>query len=43
MEWVVLDWNKPALEFYARHGARPLNDWITMRLTREQLDTFTGD
>ncbi|MBE7542431.1 MAG: GNAT family N-acetyltransferase [Bryobacteraceae bacterium] len=43
MEWVVLDWNKPALEFYARHGARPLNDWIPMRLTREQLDSFEGE
>lgn len=34
MEWVVLDWNRPALEFYERFGAVQLKDWITMRLTR---------
>ncbi|GIU78439.1 MAG: N-acetyltransferase [Bryobacteraceae bacterium] len=34
MEWVVLDWNRPALDFYERFGARRLNEWITMRLTR---------
>ncbi|MCL4796306.1 MAG: GNAT family N-acetyltransferase [Bryobacteraceae bacterium] len=42
MEWVVLDWNQPAIDFYARHGARPLKDWITMRLTREQLESMEG-
>ncbi|MEJ5369396.1 MAG: GNAT family N-acetyltransferase [Bryobacteraceae bacterium] len=34
MEWVVLDWNRPALEFYERFGAVRLNEWIPMRLTR---------
>lgn len=34
MEWVVLDWNRPALDFYERFGARRLDEWITMRLTR---------
>jgi GNAT superfamily N-acetyltransferase len=43
MEWVVLDWNRPAIEFYERHGARPLQDWITMRLTREQLEAMETD
>jgi GNAT superfamily N-acetyltransferase len=33
MEWVVLDWNKPAIRFYDRLGAKPLSDWITYRLT----------
>lgn len=32
MEWVVLDWNKPAIRFYDRLGARPLKGWITYRL-----------
>lgn len=40
MEWVVLDWNTPAQEFYRRHGAETLSDWITMRLTREQIETL---
>jgi GNAT superfamily N-acetyltransferase len=34
MEWVVLDWNRPALEFYERFGAVQLKEWVTMRLTR---------
>lgn len=34
MEWVVLDWNRTALEFYERFGAERLKEWITMRLTR---------
>ncbi|HEX5713019.1 MAG TPA: GNAT family N-acetyltransferase [Solirubrobacterales bacterium] len=34
LEWTVLDWNEPALRFYAKLGARPLNDWITHRLDR---------
>lgn len=42
MEWVVLDWNQPAIDFYTRHGAGPLKDWITMRLTREQLESMEG-
>jgi GNAT superfamily N-acetyltransferase len=33
MEWVVLRWNKPALRFYRKLGARPLDDWITYRLS----------
>jgi GNAT superfamily N-acetyltransferase len=33
MEWVVLDWNRPALNFYDKIGAKPLSDWITYRLT----------
>lgn len=33
MEWAVLKWNKPALGFYRKLGARPLDEWLTMRLT----------
>ena len=43
MEWVVLDWNTSAQEFYRRHGAEPLSDWITMRLTREQLESIGSE
>jgi GNAT superfamily N-acetyltransferase len=32
MEWCVLDWNKNAIEFYNKLGAKPLNDWIYYRL-----------
>jgi GNAT superfamily N-acetyltransferase len=33
MEWVVLDWNKPAIRFYDRLGARQLKGWLPYRLT----------
>lgn len=37
MEWVVLDWNRPAIDFYERQGARHLKEWHTYRLTTEDL------
>jgi GNAT superfamily N-acetyltransferase len=37
MEWVVLDWNRPAIGFYGRYGARHLSEWMTMRLERAQF------
>jgi len=38
MEWWVLDWNTPAIEFYKSLGAVPMNDWTTFRVTGEALD-----
>jgi GNAT superfamily N-acetyltransferase len=37
MEWQVLRWNQPAIDFYEAHGAEPLDGWLTMRLTGESL------
>jgi GNAT superfamily N-acetyltransferase len=37
LDWVVLDWNKLAIDFYERLGAEPLSDWTTMRLTGDAL------
>ncbi|HEV7406252.1 MAG TPA: GNAT family N-acetyltransferase [Chthoniobacteraceae bacterium] len=37
MEWAVLDWNKPAIEFYKTLGAAPLDEWTIFRLTREGI------
>lgn len=37
MEWAVLNWNTPAIEFYRRLGAVPLEEWTTYRLTGEAL------
>lgn len=37
LDWSVLDWNRLALDFYRRLGARPLDDWTTMRLDGEAL------
>jgi len=36
-EWSVLDWNEPAIEFYKRLGAAPLEDVTVFRLTGESL------
>jgi GNAT superfamily N-acetyltransferase len=33
LEWSVLDWNEPALHFYRRLGARPMDEWTVQRLT----------
>lgn len=37
MEWSVLDWNQPAIDFYRRLGAQPLSEWIGQRLTGQSL------
>lgn len=37
VEWVVLDWNTPSIEFYEAIGARPLDEWRTYRLTGRPL------
>ena len=37
IEWVVLDWNTSAIEFYKRLGAEPMNDWRVFRLSDEPL------
>lgn len=37
LEWSVLDWNTPAIEFYEALGARPQSEWTTFRLTGEAL------
>ena len=37
LEWSVLDWNEPAINFYKKMGAAPLDDWTTFRVTGEKL------
>ena len=32
IEWSVLDWNKPSIDFYLSLGARPLDEWTMFRL-----------
>lgn len=39
-EWTCLDWNTPALNFYAKIGARQMNGWITHRLDRAHMEAF---
>ncbi len=37
LEWAALHWNAPALDFYAKLGARRLDEWHMHRLDREAL------
>ncbi len=37
LEWAVLDWNRDAIQFYERLGARPNSDWTVYRLAGEAL------
>jgi GNAT superfamily N-acetyltransferase len=38
LEWAVLDWNEPSINFYKSLGASMLNDWITNRVTGDSLE-----
>ena len=37
MEWAVLDWNEPAIQFYRKLGARPLDEWTVFRLKADEI------
>ena len=37
LEWSVLDWNEPAINFYKKLGALPMNEWTVFRMTGEKL------
>jgi GNAT superfamily N-acetyltransferase len=37
MEWAVLDWNDPAIQFYRKLGAKPMEEWTVFRLTGEGI------
>ena len=37
MEWAVLKWNEPAIQFYKKLGAAPLDEWNIFRLTRDDI------
>jgi GNAT superfamily N-acetyltransferase len=41
-EWAVLDWNRPAREFYEALGARASPAWVNYRLTGEALRRLAG-
>ncbi len=43
LEWSVLDWNTPSIEFYRAAGAAPMDEWTVFRLTDDALAAFAGD
>ena len=43
LEWAVLDWNTPSIEFYKAAGAVPMDEWTVFRLTDDALRSFAAD
>ena len=42
MEWICLDWNKPALSVYRSIGAVPMSEWTVQRLDEATLKAFAA-
>lgn len=42
LQWSVLDWNDPAIGFYRRLGAAPIDDWTAFRITGPALTALAG-
>ena len=40
IEWNVLDWNKPAIDFYEKSGAIVLKDWCNVQINSDAIDLF---
>ncbi len=43
VEWSVLDWNEPSIQFYRSLGAIPMDEWTVNRLHGDALATFAGE
>ncbi|MDT8439826.1 MAG: GNAT family N-acetyltransferase [Wenzhouxiangellaceae bacterium] len=43
MEWSVLDWNRPAIEFYQALGAEAMDEWTVYRLDQDALARLAPD
>lgn len=42
LEWAVLDWNQPAIDFYRRLGAVAMHDWTVFRVTGAALNELAN-
>ncbi len=42
LEWWVLDWNEPAIRFYERIGAKPMDEWTVFRVTGKTLEELAN-
>ena len=40
IEWVVLDWNTPAIEFYKKTGGHILDDWKTVQMNEQAIKNY---
>lgn len=42
LEWSVLDWNQPAIDFYLSIGAEPQDEWVRYRMEGANLTDFAS-
>ena len=42
LEWSVLDWNEPAIQFYKSLGAKTMDEWTTFRIDGAALDSLAN-
>ena len=42
LDWWVLDWNEPAIGFYRKLGARPMDEWTVMRVDGAALTALAA-
>ena len=42
LEWAVLNWNTPAIDFYKKLGAVPMDDWTVFRLTGPEFEKLAS-
>ncbi len=40
MEWVALNWNRTAIEFYEQLGARQMTEWVLFRLAEDGINAL---
>lgn len=43
IEWAVLNWNEPAIGFYKKLGAVPMDEWDVYRLSGNELDRLASE
>jgi GNAT superfamily N-acetyltransferase len=43
VEWSVLNWNEPAIQFYKSLSAKPMDEWTVYRVTGEALAKLAGE
>ncbi len=42
LEWSVLDWNTPSIEFYKSLGAKPMDEWTVFRLSINEIESLAN-
>lgn len=43
LEWWVLDWNEPSIQFYKSLGAKPMDEWTVYRVDGDALGKLAGE